>query len=156
MWWLAAALADPGAFAGTWVLAGATTEQAKVDAVIEEGAQRFNFAIRAIARSKIRKACAVDRTIVIGGADGKITIDYQGDNPRKVEAPSDGTEVPVLGSQVTYTVAGEMLTVDGKNEDGGKKSVYKLKGDAMTVKHRLSSSSLGDPPLEWVLNYNRK
>ena len=82
---------------------------------------------------------------------------YTGDNPRTGGGPADGTRVDVNGSMVGYTVAGSKLTVDGKNEDGGKLSVYEITGEStMQVTHRLSSSSLGDPPLVWTVHYRRK
>lgn len=157
IWMTMVANANPGAFAGTWVHAGDAAEKAKIEEVIEGGAQRFNFAIRPIARSKIRKACALDASIAITGESGSVSMTYTGDNPRVGGGPSDGTKVDVNGSMVGYRVDGTTLTVDGKNEDGGKLSVYKITGDStMEVTHRLSSSSLGDPPLVWTVHYRRK
>ena len=156
MLWIMAASANPGPFAGTWVVADQAQTAKAIETVVEDGAQRFNFAIRPIARGKIRKACALDHTITISGDPGKVTLDYKGDNARVAGGPSDGTLVKIGESDVSYKVSGTTLTVTGKNEDGGKVSVYKVDGEKLSATHTLRSSSLGDPPLSWTVHYKKQ
>lgn len=154
MLWMMVASASPGPFAGTWVLADPERARGSIETAVEAGAQRFNFAIRGLARSKLRKACALDTSITIDGEPGQVQMDYQGENPRVGGGPSDGTMVKIRSSDVTYTRRGNTLTVHGKNENGGKVSVYTVDGSTMAVTHTLESSRLGDP-LSWTLHYRK-
>lgn len=150
-----AALANPGAFEGTWVYAGGDAGRAAIEAAVEEGAQRFNFAIRPIVRVKLRKACSLDESLTVTGDETNIIVAYSGANARKNGGPSDGTKVPIDDSMVSYKVDGNTLTVDGANDDGRKLSVYTITGDTMKVDHMIQGSALGDP-LRWSLTYKRK
>lgn len=155
LFFAATALANPGAFEGTWVYSGGDAGRADIETAVEEGAQRFNFAIRPIARGKIRKACTLDESLIVTGDETNIIVDYRGGNARKNGGPSIGTKVPIDGSMVSYKVDGNTLTVDGANDDGRKLSVYTITGDTMKVDHMIHSTSLGDP-LRWSLTYKRK
>lgn len=121
-----------------------------------DGRPSEGVAIRPIARSKIRKACALDHTITISGEPGTVKMVYQGDNGRTAGGPSDGTTVKIGDANVSYEVRGAQLTVSGKTEDGGKVSVYQVDGDRMSATHTVSGSSLGDPPLSWTVHYTRQ
>ncbi|MCA9569565.1 MAG: hypothetical protein KC656_17080 [Myxococcales bacterium] len=156
VFWMAGALADPGAFAGSWSFVGGEDERKAVGTVVEEGAGRFNFAIRPIARSKLAKVCAIDTGISFSGGTDDIQIAFEGENPRTSGGPSDGTKVQIHGATVAYRVEGRKLTVDGSNENGGKLSVYELVSEGtMRVTHTVSSSTLGDP-LSWTLTYRKR
>jgi hypothetical protein len=152
----AAALANPGPFAGTWTYASGDAGRANVEAAVEKTSADFNFAFRPIVRTKLRSACAIDETISVSGADGRIEMAYTGDNARTSGGPSDGTKIELGGSMVSFEVKGKTLVVDGANEEGGKRSVYTLTGDdAMRVTHTITSPRLSTP-LVWTLDYTRK
>lgn len=157
MWWMAAAMAgDPGALLGTWTWAGSTAENDTRVASVEDVAQRFNFAIRPIARSKLLKVAALDTSVAITGDAKAVKIVFTGDNARTSGGPTDGTAVVLEGNNVTYTVSDGKMVVRGTSGEGGKESVYTVAGDAMTVKHTVWSPQMGDPPLTWSLTYTRE
>lgn len=156
-WWMSGALAHAGPFEGTWVFDGGETERQAIEKTVDSGAQRFNFALRPIARMKLTKVCALDETIEITGTPTHVEMIYRGANGRTAGGPSDGSQIELDGNLVRYTVTDTRLTVDGKNANGGKLSVYELVApDRMTATHTIRSSTLGDEPLSWTVSYRRR
>lgn len=157
MWWLSLVYAvEPGPLAGRWEFTGGDAEKAKIAAAVEDGAQRFNFAIRPVARNRLWKVVRLDTGITITGDPAKIELVFVGENPRTSGGPSDGTKVHLHGNDVTYLVReGGTLVVTGWADDGGKETTYTASGDSLKVSHKVWSEMLGDPPLTWTLTYRR-
>lgn len=154
---ITAALAGhPGPLAGTWTYTGGDVGRASIAAAVEEGSQRFNFAIRPIVRNRLGKVVRLDTRIAIEGDASTVKIVFDGENPRTSGGPSDGTPVSLHGNDVTYVVSEGKMVVRGTADDGGKETVYTVSGDAMTVTHTVWSPQLGDPPLVWTLTYARQ
>lgn len=156
LWWAALAWAGaPGSLLGTWEHAGGATDEAAVAAVVDEGAGRFNFAFRPIARQGIQKAAAIDTRIAITGDEQAVRIVFSGPNERESGGPADGTPVTLRGAEVTYVVSDGRMVVRGVGSQGGKQSTYVVDGETMRVTHELFAEQLGDPPLTWTVTYRR-
>ena len=161
MLWLATVLTAsagaPGTLSGTWVHSGGQAELTQRDAAVEATAQTFNFAFRPIARGALAKTARLDKTITISGDAKTVDIVFRGENDRESSGPNDGTPVDVRGANVTFlVVTDDNMTIDGKTNDGGKKSVYDLTGpNTLVVSHEVTSGRL-DGPMTWSLTYTRQ
>ena len=80
--------AELGPLAGQWVFAGGDAERAAVAEVVEGGAQRFNFALRGFARSKLVKITNIDDGVVKLSGFGKFEVCEK--SSRKGRNPATG------------------------------------------------------------------
>jgi len=68
---------DLSAFVGDYELLSRQSDEAGRQAAIETGAQQFNFLIRPIARSRIKKSCFVLGELSFRETDGVLTLNSE-------------------------------------------------------------------------------
>ncbi len=154
---MSALASPPGTLEGTWVFADRPAAEKSREAVVDATAGTFNFAIRGFARGRLRKVACLDEKIAIAGMDGKVKINFTGENTRESIGPWDGSPIDLRDAKVTFDVTTDkVMVVEGVTGDGGKKSTYEITGpNTMRATHEVRSGML-DAPMRWSLDYKRQ
>lgn len=157
LWMGLAHAVTPGPLAGTWTYAGGDSERAAVDAVRNDVAKRFNALFRGIVRNRLAKPMTVDEQIVISGDEQNVSIQLKGDYPRESKGLSDGVTRKTQDDQISYShlLETNTLTFIGENEEGGRKTIYKLVNDNTLEMHNTLWSPRMGEPITWTLTYEK-
>ncbi len=144
-------------FEGTFTYA--PQESDNIEQAINRGIARMNFALRPIARSRLRGTNVPYRTITISNAPNQVTVTTDGTST--TVAPPDGTPVQWRRAdgeqmQVSLRWDGGRLTQRFMAEDGQRQNVYSLSpdGNTLTMAVTLNSPRLPEP-ITYNLRYRR-
>jgi len=154
---LAAPLAAqaPGGLMGTWKLASTPD----LPGIIEQATARMNFVTRPIARGRLKKTNAAYAQVVIGGAAGEVTIQYEGRAAQHM--PAGGQAVPWVREDgekflISARVEGGDLIQTYKAEDGERVNVFHADPATGALSLGVTVTSPRLPgPLTYTLPYRR-
>lgn len=146
---------------GVFLHAGGDREIAARDEAIDKATESMFFAIKGMARSKLRERLPVPKSIRIAFVDGKITVAAEGEVV--TTSPESGATVPHTSTSGQPSKLTQQLTADGKlvqkteGEGGSRTSVYAASADgkAITVQHTVESPKL-PKPVRYTLTYRRR
>lgn len=153
----AAAHAQAGSIAGSWVLDRAASDN--VDRAIATAVKDMNFVTRPIARGRLQKTNQPYQQVSIAtaGANTVVTIDKQ---PAR-QAPSDGTPIDWTradGEKMKLSMRWEdgRLIETFKPEDGQRVNAYSLSPDGQTLTMNVTITSPRLPkPLTYRLAFRK-
>ena len=149
--------ANPGeAASGRWRLTDSPAQvQQFKDAAVKKTLDSMNFAVRAMAGSRVEAAVTACQVydISISGQVMKVTCDSK----PTVTINLDGTPTTYTSSEgETYTVtgssSGSSVTATFKGADASQSTVYTFSGGSLAVRKTINSPYFGEP-LRWTNSY---
>lgn len=153
----AAVPVDPrGRYARAFVWVGAARDEAAKEAAIEDATRTIFFAVRGIARSRLRARTRIARAVRFSFEGANIRVKAEG-APDAV-APQSGASVPFvyegerLALTQTFTAAG--LTQTFTAADGLRENVWTLSADGRSLVERVTIRSPKlSAPVVYTLHY---
>ena len=147
-------------FAGSWRWVGGEKEVAARDAAVEKGIESLFFAIRGIARSKIKSSVEIRQQIGFAFQNGSMTLSASGRSD--VTSPEDGRVIAYKGEdgktvKLAQAFVGERTLVQTFNADeGGRSTSFALSADGKTLRatYKIFSPKLSNP-IVYTLTYQR-
>lgn len=144
---------------GRFLFVGGEKQVAAKDAAIDKATEDMFFAIKGMARSKLREVTAVAAGVSIVFKDGNIVVVSGGDPP--MTSPESGAAVPHKNrdgktSQLTQKLVGDALVQSSSTEEGGRTVTFAPSADGklLTVTHVFTSPKL-PAPVRFTLTYRR-
>jgi hypothetical protein len=145
---------------GTYVFAGGERETAAKDAAIDKATEDMFFAVKGLARSKLRDATQVRHPVKIAFGSGNIVVTATGAPP--ATSPENGSPTPYKDGGGTASKLTQKLTADGKlvqifaSESGMRSNTFTLSADGTTLWMAVSVESPKLPkPIRYTLTYRR-
>ena len=150
------------AFAQTWLgdyqWTATDAEKAVVDKTVEDGAQQVNFAIRSIARGRLKESTKPIQKLSFAMAEQILTETRENENP--FTGPTDGSKIEWKRKDkknftVQQTLEDNILTQTFTDTDGSSrvnKYTFAEDGKTMSLEITHNSSSL-KTPLKYTLTY---
>jgi len=157
-------VAATAAFAQTWLgdyqWTATDAEKAAIEKAVEEGARQVNFALRSIARGRLRESTKPFQKITFA-MDGH-TLSMTRDDDTPVTGATDGSKIEWKRKDgkkftVEQTLADNVLTQTFTDPDGNtrvNKHTFDEDAKTMSLEITLNSSSL-KTPLTYTLAYAR-
>ena len=146
--------------AGSYVYAGGEKEIAARNAAIDKATESMFFAIKGVARSKLREKTPVSPSVGITFGSGKITVSAAGAPP--AGSPDNGSSVAYKNPDGQTSKLSQKLTADGKlvqifaSENGSRTNTFSLSSDGKTLTMRVSIESGKLPQaVQYALTYRR-
>lgn len=127
-------------------------DTAALEKSVAKAAREFNFVIRKIASSRLRKATTPYKTITLTINDDKVAFARDGKDP--INAVIGGPAVQWLDNKVTFVrLSNGSLKQTFIAEDGQREFLYVFNADgSLTIKVKLASEKLKNP-MEYTLKY---
>ena len=146
-------------FAGNYTYAGGDKQRAAYDAAVEKGIEGIFFAVRPIARGKVKDKTEIKTAIGFAFANGQITSIANGEAP--AASKDDGTPMPFKHAGENVKLS-QKITGDGhllqtfSSADGTRVNDYVLSADGkmLTVGVTITASKLTNP-VKYTLTYRR-
>lgn len=149
--------AQSAAFQGTFTYHPQSSDD--IEQAIQRSVARMNFAVRPIARSRLRRTNEPYRTITIAHTPSQISVTTDGAST--VTAPADGTPIRWRRQdgeqlQVSTVWEGGNLKQLFVADDGQRENLYSLSpdGNTLTMRVTLTSSRLPEP-ITYNLRFRR-
>ena len=144
--------------AGQWQLTDSPAQvQQFKDAAVKKTLDSMNFAVRALAGTKVESAvtaCArytitMDAQVMKVTCDSKptVTVNLNG-------SPSSYTSDQGDTYTVTASVSGDVVTANFKGAEASQVTVYDFSGGQLSVQKTINSPYFGEP-LRWTNHYRR-
>lgn len=153
----------PGSAQGVAALDGTFTYNAaasdNINAAIDAAVRDMNFALRPIARGRLRKTNTPYQRLTISHTAQQVTVTT--DARRPIVSPANGTPVDWTredGEKLKVSTEWENGTLEQtfKAEDGQRVNVYSVSSDGRTLNMRVTVTSPRlKKPLVYNLKYNR-
>ena len=153
----------PGSAQGNASLEGTFTYNASasdnINAAIDAAVRDMNFALRPIARGRLRKTNAPYQRLQISHTAQQVTVTTDGRRP--IVSPANGTPVDWTredGEKLKVSTEWENGTLEQtfKAEDGQRVNAYSVSPDGRTMTMRVTITSPRlKKPLTYKLVYNR-
>lgn len=145
---------------GTYAFAGGEKETAAKNAAIDKATEDMFFAVKGLARSKLRDATQVRQPVRIVFGNGNIVVTATGAPP--ATSPENGSPTPYKDGGGTPSKLTQRLTADGKfvqifvGESGMRSNTFTLSADGATLWMAVSVESPKLPkPIRYTLTYRR-
>jgi hypothetical protein len=146
--------------AGAYVFAGGAKETDAKDAAIDKATEDMFFAIKGLARSKLREKTPVSASLGIVFGNGNVTV--TGAALPSGTSPENGTPVAMKNSDGDPMKLSHRTTPDGKlvqsfvGENGSRTTTFVLSADGKTLVTYVSIDSGKLPkPVRYTLTYRR-
>jgi len=146
--------------AGSYVHAGGEKEIAARDAAIDKATESMFFAIKGIARSKLREKTPVSASVGITFRNGNVVVSAAGAPP--AGSPENGSSVPYKNPDGQMSKLSQKLTADGKlvqifaGENGTRTNTFSLSSDGKSLTMRVIIESGKLPQaVQYALTYRR-
>lgn len=147
-------------FAGSYAYVGGERQQQARDASIEKATDNMFFAIRGIARSRVKDKTAISPLIGFSFGNGTITGSAAAVTP--ATSPENGSSVPYKAGGDTVQLS-QRITSDGKivqsftASDGNRTNTYVLSPDNRTLNVFITVTSQKlSQPVSYTLTYVRR
>ena len=147
-------------FSGSYAYVGGDRQQQARDAAIEKATDSMFFAIRGVARSRVKDKTAISPLIGFSFGNGTITGSAAAVTP--ATSPENGAAVPYKAGGDTVQLS-QRLTADGKilqsftASDGSRTNTYVLSPDNRTLTVFITVTSHKLPqPVSYSLTYLRQ
>ncbi len=156
----AAAPSSHERISGEFVYIGGEKEVAAWNAAIEKATDDMFFAIRRIARGRIRESTSIAQRVRIAFGNGNISVFAAGDPPavspdngKPINHKSREGDAVKLSQQIT---ADDRLTQNFVTEDGERTVRFTVSpdGGTLSVSHTIRASRLPQD-IHWTLTYQR-
>jgi hypothetical protein len=152
---------DLSAFVGDYELLSRQSDEAGRQAAIETGAQQFNFLIRPIARSRIKKSCFVLSKLSFRQTDGFLTLNSEREMP--LTSRIDGHPVDARTHEGESIKFWRLWNEDNsfvqiiQSERGKRRARMFLNADGsiLTIEVNIFSDKL-DGSLHYMSHYRRR
>ena len=159
LWMTLTAHADVGAtMSGRYQLADSPAEvEAFKTAAIERTLASMNFALRAIAGSRVESAVTACNGYDIQIAEDAMTVTCDAKPPVRLllnGQPSSYTTAQGVNYAVTAQRSGDQVTATFSGNDASQVTVYDFSSGQLSVHKTINSPYFG-APLQWTNNYRR-
>ncbi len=154
----ASSAAEPGDYAGRFVLADAVATAAELDRAVEAAAAQFPALFRGLARKKLGEAVRAPEYFLFAPGDDSMTI--------STDASPDGWTTPLNGEpQEVINDKGKPLELARWMEKGTLKArgcqdlgcsdfAFELSGDVLILRVNTTSKRL-EEPISYAIGYRR-
>lgn len=151
MLWFDLALAAPPQ--GRWAFAGQATEVAAVDAVREGILDDYNFAIRPIVRTHLRRPFTIHDAIHLVPDGTAVRVELRGDDPQVYTVTLDGPRLEGDGGSVSLRSQGDTWVLELVGTDQGT-IVHRFDREGSSLKvHTTIRAPRLDGDHSWTLTY---
>lgn len=143
---------------GSWTLGvRRSTVRARQKQAMEEALSALPSLVRGLARREIRRHLRTCRSLKVALDAERFAATCGGGEQLVVERPGPGTWRDPDGARyrTTVEVREDAVVMDVRNDDGGQRTIYRLRGDQLVTTTTLSAPRLPDP-ITWEVPYVRE